>query len=130
MNQYKAIFLGTVEPNSDFAQLKRAHNTQKVSKPELPVYTTWAQLADSIPSVYVPEENTMYGFCMSLLKNRRGVFCSQFDLQDLDDVGKDSYHHVSQVNLCADWMCAVADLRLYRVDIFRDVGELELRRLL
>jgi len=30
MNQYKAIFLGTVDPNSDFAQLKRAVNSQKV----------------------------------------------------------------------------------------------------
>ncbi|KAI4150676.1 MAG: hypothetical protein LQ340_003951 [Diploschistes diacapsis] len=43
MNQYKTIFLGTVDPNSDFAHLKRAVNSQK----------------------------------------------------DLDDVGKDSYHHVS-----------------------------------
>ncbi|KAI5307342.1 Alanine--tRNA ligase [Ascosphaera pollenicola] len=41
MNQYKSIFLGTVDPNSDFAHLKRANNSQK----------------------------------------------------DLDDVGKDSYHH-------------------------------------
>jgi len=31
MNQYKSIFLGTVDPQSDFAQLKRAVNTQKVS---------------------------------------------------------------------------------------------------
>ena len=30
MNQYKSIFLGTVDPQSDFAQLKRAVNTQKV----------------------------------------------------------------------------------------------------
>jgi alanyl-tRNA synthetase len=30
MNQYKAIFLGTVDPNSDFAHLKRAVNSQKV----------------------------------------------------------------------------------------------------
>ena len=32
MNQYKSIFLGTVDPSSDFAQLKRAVNSQKVSK--------------------------------------------------------------------------------------------------
>jgi alanyl-tRNA synthetase len=30
MNQYKSIFLGTVDPQSDFAKLRRAVNSQKV----------------------------------------------------------------------------------------------------
>lgn len=29
MNQYKSIFLGTVDPNSDLSKLRRAYNTQK-----------------------------------------------------------------------------------------------------
>lgn len=47
MNQFKSIFLGTVDPQSDFAQLKRAVNSQKVPRAHFPprYYTS---LADSI----------------------------------------------------------------------------------
>lgn len=31
MNQFKSIFLGTVDPQSDFAKLRRAVNSQKVT---------------------------------------------------------------------------------------------------
>ncbi len=31
MNQFKPIFLGTVDPNSDFARLRRACDSQKVN---------------------------------------------------------------------------------------------------
>ena len=31
MNQFKSIFLGTVDPSSDFAKLRRAVNSQKVT---------------------------------------------------------------------------------------------------
>ena len=51
MNQYKAIFLGTVDPNSDFGKLKRAVNSQKASRAEHPrvlltmltVYPRWGK---------------------------------------------------------------------------------------
>lgn len=32
MNQFKSIFLGTVDPHSDFAKLRRAVNSQKVTR--------------------------------------------------------------------------------------------------
>lgn len=55
MNQYKAIFLGTVDPQSDAAKWKRAVNSQKVG------LRTWAgfRKADRGPSAYVLVESTM-----------------------------------------------------------------------
>lgn len=63
MNQYKSIFLGTVDPNSEFATLKRAHNSQKVGG--VP-YTFFFYLYRRYRllicgnSVYVLAENIMY----------------------------------------------------------------------
>ena len=54
MNQYKSIFLGTVDPSSDFAQLKRAVNSQKVSS----IFPLQTGIADR-KSVYAREANIM-----------------------------------------------------------------------
>lgn len=57
MNQYKSIFLGTVDPSSDFAQLKRAVNSQKVI---IEVYfQTEREEKLMQDSVYAPEASTM-----------------------------------------------------------------------
>jgi hypothetical protein len=56
MNQYKAIFLGTVDPNSSFAKLKRAVNTQKVSSPfhvAKPFLTARSAFALAASTMYV-----------------------------------------------------------------------------
>ena len=37
MNQFKSIFLGTVDPQSDFAKLRRAVNSQKVVNYSIPM---------------------------------------------------------------------------------------------
>jgi hypothetical protein len=56
MNQYKSIFLGTVDPSSDFASLKRATNSQKASQ----AFDSYRrQHANSQYSVSVLVENTM-----------------------------------------------------------------------
>lgn len=54
MNQYKSIFLGTVDPSSDFAQLKRAVNSQKVSSR----FSLPRAIANR-KSAYAREANTM-----------------------------------------------------------------------
>jgi alanyl-tRNA synthetase len=75
MNQYKSIFLGTVDPNSDFSKLKRAVNSQKCiragGKHNGELFSmVLRRYSASIPDPYAPP-------------------CEQ----DLDDVGKDTYHH-------------------------------------
>lgn len=64
MNQYKTIFLGTVDPNSDFAHLKRAVNSQKVWN--FPVIR--AMLTGS--SAFAQEASTMH-VCTSLARGNR-----------------------------------------------------------
>jgi hypothetical protein len=54
MNQYKSIFLGTVDPNSDFSKLKRAVNSQKVC------FLFRSGFSADYASVFVLEESTMY----------------------------------------------------------------------
>lgn len=57
MNQFKSIFLGTVDPQSDFAKLKSAVNSQKVA---IPWIFSLVNIALTLPiSVFVPVENTM-----------------------------------------------------------------------
>ncbi|KAE8348240.1 alanyl-tRNA synthetase, cytoplasmic [Aspergillus coremiiformis] len=69
MNQFKSIFLGTVDPHSDFANLKSAVNSQKVFTRRL--------------SPFESCRTNLYIQCI-----RAGG-----KHNDLDDVGKDSYHH-------------------------------------
>ena len=70
MNQFKPIFLGTIGKSEPLAQLKRAVDTQKVRK------ETFARLLD------LPAN------CWQCIR-------AGGKHNDLDDVGKDSYHHVS-----------------------------------
>lgn len=66
-HQFKSIFLGTVDPNSDMSKLKRAFNSQKCIRAG-------------------GKHNGEYYCCLVAVVWLTSV-------QDLDDVGKDSYHH-------------------------------------
>jgi len=55
MNQYKSIFLGTVDPSSDFAGLKRAANSQKAN---ILCLGGWAHKSNACLSAYGLGVNT------------------------------------------------------------------------
>ena len=65
MNQYKPLFLGTADPKSDLSKLIRAVNSQKCIRAG-------------------GKHNGPFGFTIT---------CRQSLTIDLDDVGKDTYHH-------------------------------------
>lgn len=70
MNQYKSIFLGTVDPSSHFSKLKRAVNSQKCIR------------AGGKHNGQCVWDNVD---CITLSHT--------ISPTDLDDVGKDTYHH-------------------------------------
>jgi alanyl-tRNA synthetase len=72
MNQYKSIFLGTVDPNSDFSKLKRAVNSQKCIRAG-------------------GKHNGEFHFIAFITPEERDLL--EWRAKDLDDVGKDTYHH-------------------------------------
>ena len=66
--QYKSIFLCTVDPHSDLAKLKRAFNSQKCIR-----------------------AGGKHNGTRTALQYRS--YLNTFRPTDLEDVGKDSYHH-------------------------------------
>lgn len=69
--QYKPLFLGTADTNTDFGKLKRAVNSQKCIRAGGKHNGEWRRL-----------------LCTYLL-----VLIGFHTTPDLDDVGKDTYHH-------------------------------------
>ena len=76
MNQFKPIFQGTVDPNTEFGKLKRAANSQKWCVCER---TTWARTCGA--------HTALHGVSSPRSIRAGGKH------NDLDDVGKDLYHH-------------------------------------
>lgn len=103
MNQFKPIFLGTIASSDDMAKLKRAVDSQKVTTSTLHMRTSNEDNPLTIScSVFVPVASTMYDrhpHTSIRLGNRK---LTEFE-QDLDDVGKDSYHHVCLTLLVSIW---------------------------
>lgn len=100
MNQYKPIFLGTVDPASDLGKLKRATNAQKVR-----CVLVMLRIMDGGRRARRVKCLTGWGLLKGLVVQRltRGKTtppCTPPQCiraggkhNDLDDVGKDVYHH-------------------------------------
>ena len=113
MNQFKPIFLGTVDPNSDFAKLKRAANSQKVraagAPPLLVVLVVLLPLPLLPPllasalalELSAPPASLTAPFLRPLHTTTppptpptpSQCIRAGGKHNDLDDVGKDNYHH-------------------------------------
>lgn len=92
MNQFKPIFLGTVDPSTEFAKLKAACNSQKV-------VMLWVSVMQELVCgwcvVAVNATSRIWGVEYALHKINDSPQCIRAGGKhnDLDDVGKDIYHH-------------------------------------
>ena len=108
MNQFKPIFLGTADPASDFAKLKRAANSQKVPPAPAAAAGCWRAAAASraAAGVWWPSHcihpsrtpSTPHLVHRGTSPHPRippPLQCIRAGGKhnDLDDVGKDNYHH-------------------------------------
>jgi alanyl-tRNA synthetase len=99
MNQYKPIFLGTADPNSDLAKLKRAVNSQKVRKragrDPGPRRRRSRRRRRLLPPLALRIQDLNQRRARPKLTALRPDQCIRAGGKhnDLDDVGKDNYHH-------------------------------------
>jgi alanyl-tRNA synthetase len=81
MNQYKPLFLGTADPKSDLSKLIRAVNSQKCIRAGGKHNGESVLFSSRLDSHHPLEEDAVF--------QRRPLMRGS----DLDDVGKDTYHH-------------------------------------
>ena len=97
MNQFKPVFLGTVGKTEAIAQVKRAVDSQKVFGTPMPPYRRCLADLLVLESASARVANTMYVLPDTHPSPSQLFYASpgahRNESQDLDDVGKDSYHH-------------------------------------